>query len=156
MPFAAHRSAPCRESTLRTRTAGFHHLGLEHAQLQSERGSLDIVQLLLEQTVANPCESDPPFDLWHNFSAFVDKTAQIQKLRCLWPGAAMTSGEVQGAWSGVRGSMVSVFLSDTVRPAALKTVTMTVIILARPSADFNKNFFIIGVQHTPNFPLYTC
>ena len=29
------------------------------------------------------------------------------------------------------------FFSDTVRPAASKTVTMTVIILARPSADFD-------------------
>ena len=33
--------------------------------------------------------------------------------------------------------MVSVFLSNTVRPAASKTVKMTVIILARPSADLD-------------------
>ena len=43
---------------------GFHHLALFHAQLQSERGSLHIVRFPLESTVACPCESDPPFDLW--------------------------------------------------------------------------------------------
>ena len=62
---------------------GLNHLGLQHAQLQSERGSLHIVQLPLETTVACPFESDPSFDLWHNMGACVDKTAQIQKLRCL-------------------------------------------------------------------------
>ena len=61
---------------------GLHHLGLSHAQLQSERGSLHIVQFPLESTVACQCESDPPFDLWHNIGACVDKAAQIQKLRC--------------------------------------------------------------------------
>ena len=45
--------------------------------------SFHIVQLPLESTVACPCESDPPFDLWHNICARVDKTARIQKLRCL-------------------------------------------------------------------------
>ena len=33
--------------------------------------------------------------------------------------------------------MVSVFCLETVRPAAPKTVTMTVIIFARPSADID-------------------
>ena len=130
-----------------------------HAQLQSERGSLHIVQFPLELTVACPCESDPPFDIWHNIGACVDKTAQIQKgvvCLCLWPAASMTSGEVQGAWSGVRSSMVTVFFSDTVRPAASKTVTMTVIIFARPSAGLRHNSCIIGVQHAPNCPPYTC
>ena len=50
----------------------------------------------------------------------------ISKLRCLsiylWPAASVTSDEVRGTWSGVRSSMVSVFLSDTVSPAASKTV----------------------------------
>ena len=49
----------------------------------------------------------------------------------------MTSVEVWGAWFGVRSNVVSVFVSDTVRPAALKTITLTVIILARPSADLD-------------------
>lgn len=40
----------------------------------------------------------------------------------------MTRGEVWGAWFGVRSRMVSVFASDTVRPAALQMVSMTVII----------------------------
>ena len=62
---------------------GFHDLGLKHAQLQSERGSLHIVHLPLESTVACSCESDPPFDHWLNIGACVDKTGQMQKLRCL-------------------------------------------------------------------------
>ena len=53
----------------------------------------------------------------------------------LWPAASMTSGGTRDVWPGVRSKIVSVFLSDTVRPAASKTVTMTVIILASSSAD---------------------
>ena len=53
----------------------------------------------------------------------------------LWPAASMTSGGVRDVWLGVCSNIVSVFFSDTVRPAASKTVTMTVIILASPSAD---------------------
>ena len=47
----------------------------------------------------------------------------------------MTSGGARDVWPGVRSNIVSVFLSDTVRPAASKTATMTVNILANPSAD---------------------
>ena len=49
----------------------------------SERGNLLIVQLPLEPFVACAYESDPLFDLWQNVGACVDKTAYIQKLRCL-------------------------------------------------------------------------
>ena len=69
------RYAPVQQS--------FHHLGLWHAQLQTGRGSLHIVQFPFESTVARPRESDPSFDHWQNIGACVDKTAQIQKLRCL-------------------------------------------------------------------------
>ena len=62
---------------------GLNHLGLQHAQLQSERGSLHIAQLPRKSNEACPCELDPPFDIWHNIGACVDKTAQTQKLRCL-------------------------------------------------------------------------
>ena len=47
----------------------------------------------------------------------------------------MASGGARDVWPGIRSNIVSVFLSDTVRPAASKTVTMTVIILASPPAD---------------------
>ena len=47
----------------------------------------------------------------------------------------MTSGGARDVWPGVRSNIFSVFLSDTVRPAASKTVTMTVINLASPSAN---------------------
>ena len=56
---------------------GFRHLGLQQAHLRSKRGSLQIVQLPLESTVACPCESDPSFDFWHNIGACVGKTAQV-------------------------------------------------------------------------------
>ena len=83
MPFAAERSATAEGPCYAPVQQGFHHLGLLHAQLQSERGSLHMVQFALESTVACPCDSDPPFDLWHNIGARVDKTALIQKLRYL-------------------------------------------------------------------------
>ena len=119
---------------------GFHLLGLYRAQLQNERGSLHIVQFPLGSTVACPCESDPPL-----ISGIISTQASIRPPRyincavCLylWPAASMARGEVQGARCGVRSSMVSVFFSDTRRPAALKTVTMTVIMLARPSATLD-------------------
>ena len=46
----------------------------------------------------------------------------------------MTSGGARDVWPGVGSNIVFAFLSDTVRPAASKTVTMTVIILASSSA----------------------
>ena len=42
---------------------GLHYLGLLHAHLQSERGSLRIIQLPLEPFAACPHESDPSFML---------------------------------------------------------------------------------------------
>ena len=52
--------------------------------------------------------------------------------------------------------MVAVFFSDTVRPAASKTVTMTVIILARPSADLD-TFPTSSAYSMPQTALpYTC
>ena len=42
---------------------------------------------------------------------------------------SMTSGEPGDARFSARGSNVSIFFSDTVRPAASKTVTMTVVML---------------------------
>ena len=57
---------------------------------------------------------------------------------CLYLSAAasMTSGEARDAWSGVRRSIVPIFFSDTVTPAASKSIRMAVITLARPAADF--------------------
>ena len=52
----------------------------------------------------------------------------------LWPAA--TSDGAVGVRSRVCNSIVSVFFSDTVRPAVSKTVTMSVISLASASADF--------------------
>ena len=139
---------------------GPHHLGLWHAHCWSERGSLHIVQLPLELLVACSCESDPSVDLWHIMSAL----ALTRPPRCkncvarlyLWPAASMTIGDVRDVWFGVHSSMISVFFSDTVRPTAIKTVTMTVIILARPSADLRHNSCVVGVQHAPDCPPYTC
>ena len=54
----------------------------------------------------------------------------------LWPAASMTSCRARVLWSGVRRNIVSVFFSDTVKPAAPKTVTMTVIIFASTSVNF--------------------
>ena len=52
--------------------------------------------------------------------------------------------------------MVSVFWSDTVRPAASKTVTMTVIIFSRSPHRLRGYSCVIGVQHTPHRPLHAC
>ena len=109
----------------------------------------------LNRFVACPCESNPSFDIWHNFGAGMTRPPRYKNcVACLylWPIASMTSGEVRGAWFRVHSSMVSVFFSDTVRPAVSKTATMTVIILARPYADLD-NSCIVGVQHAPNCPL---
>ena len=73
---------------------------------------------------------------------------------CLYlgPAASMASGEVWGACSGVRCSMVSVFFSDTVNPAASKTAKMELIILKRPFADLDaipaSPAYIHGVYHS--------
>ena len=57
---------------------------------------------------------------------------------CLYirPTASMRSGGARVILSGVHKRIVSVLFSDTVRPASLETITMTVIILASPSANF--------------------
>ena len=56
------------------------------------------------------------------------KTATTAVCLCLWPAASVTSSEERVVWFGVRSSMASVFLSDTVRPAASKKFTIAVII----------------------------
>ena len=53
----------------------------------------------------------------------------------LWIAASMTSGGARDVCPGARSNIVPVFLFDTVRPAASKTVTMPFITLASPSAD---------------------
>ena len=55
------------EPTPCTRTA---ESPLLHAHLQVERSALFNVQLLVDQFVAYPRESDSSFDLWRNFSHF--------------------------------------------------------------------------------------
>ena len=72
----------------------------------------------------------------------------------LWPAASMTSGGARDVWPGVRSNIFSVFLSDTVRPAASKTVTMTVIILASPSAD-RETFPASSAYNMPHTALRT-
>ena len=72
----------------------------------------------------------------------------------LWPAASMTSGGAGDVWSGVRSSIVSVLFSDTVRPAASKTVTMAVIILAKSLDRLRGTSCVIGVQHAPHRPLH--
>lgn len=47
----------------------------------------------------------------------------------------MTNGEVWDAWFGVRDKMVSVFVTDTVRPTVSKRLAMAAISIASPSAD---------------------
>ena len=72
----------------------------------------------------------------------------------LWPDASTTSGGARDVWPGVRSNIVSVFLSNTVRSAASKTVTMTVIILATPPAgletitvSYNRTAAQSGTMH---------
>ena len=48
----------------------------------------------------------------------------------------MTLGEASVGGYGIRKSIVSVFISDTVRPAAWKKATMTDTLLASTSSDF--------------------
>ena len=90
-------------------------------------------------------EMFPVFFLFFLFFLEKKKTENLGK------SCSMTRGEVRGAWSGVRSSMVSVFSDTAVRPAASKTDTMTVIILARPSVDS----CTVGVRHAPDCPPYT-
>ena len=61
----------------------------------------------------------------------------------------MTSGGARDVWARLRSNIVS-FLSDTVRPAASKTVTTAVIILAPGvlDADGLKERFSLKNPHT--------
>ena len=68
----------------------------------------------------------------------------------------MTSVEVQGAWSGVGSSMVSVLFSDTVRPAASKNCHDDGHHLGKAFRRLRHNCCVIGAQHAPNCPPYTC
>ena len=77
----------------------------------------------------------------------------MNRLVCLylWPAASMTTGGARDVSPGVRNNIVSVFLSNIVRPAAAKTVTMTHHIskaLCRP----RNNSCVTGVQHAPHCP----
>ena len=64
----------------------------------------------------------------------------------------MMSGGARAVWSGVRRSILPGFLSDTVRPAASKTVTMTA--LNESFGRLRDNSCVIGVQRarTPTAP----
>lgn len=92
------------------------------------------VQLWTEAFEACPHATDPSVDFMPELSGFVDKRhlgvllialGRLSQCNALWPAAPMTCGGARDVCSGVRSCIVSVFSSDTVRPSASKTVTMT-------------------------------
>lgn len=62
--------------------------------------------------------------------------------------ASTTSGELRSAWCRTRSSIVSLFLSVTVTPAALKSVTMTVTSSAGLPPTYTQCLHLVGIQHT--------
>ena len=119
------------------------HLGLQNADFQTTWGRLDIVQLRVEPFEACPHETNASFDFEREVSVFEDNSAEVRRRRAglsvciyLWPAASMASGETVVGWSRARRSIVCVFFSETVRPAASKTVTITVFMLGSPPAGF--------------------
>ena len=67
----------------------------------------------------------------------------------------MTSGQVQGAWSGVRSSMVSVLFSDT-ETCCFENCNDDGHPLGKAFHRLRHKSCIIGVQHASNCPPYTC
>ena len=149
MPFTAQRSALCRWSTLHTHPAGsplprpfnsrtFRGSGaasisysyrlnhLQHTHVSRTRRLISDVMSALALT-------RPP--------RYNNCVADLH----LWPAA-----------DGVRSSIISVFFSDTVRPAASKTATMLVIPLARPSTDLDSIPASPAYSMPQNCPPYTC
>ena len=63
----------------------------------------------------------------------------------------MTSGEVRR----IRGGMMSVVVSDTVRPATPKTFTVTVIIVERPCVELEARPASSDKEHIPGTALCT-
>ena len=102
-----------------------NHLGLQHSDFQAKRGGRPIIQ-------------PGPKRLRHTRMSRIRRSISTERSafswmispRCnnwavylyLWPAASMTNGGARVVWSGVRRSIASAFFSDTVRPAASKTV----------------------------------
>ena len=59
---------------------GLNHLGPQHADFQTKRGCLPIVQLRSEPFEACPHETDPSFDFEPKVSVFVDDAAEVLEL----------------------------------------------------------------------------
>ena len=55
---------------------GLDHLGLQHADFQTKRGRLPIVQLWSKPFETCPHETDPSFDFEPEVSVFVDDAAE--------------------------------------------------------------------------------
>ena len=59
---------------------GLDHLGLQHADFQTNRGCLPIVQLRSETFEACPHETGPLLDFEPETGVFVNDTAEVQEL----------------------------------------------------------------------------
>ena len=155
MRFVAERGAPGQESTSRTRTAG-----------SKSRRSLSMRTFRMNEA-SSTSYSSRFIRLLHAYmrvGSAVWSLAFCQRMRrqscrsekncivCLYIclAASVTSRDVRGASFSVRGSLVSVSVWDTVWPATIKTFTMIVIVLTRPSAhsDTTPASFAYGIRHT--------
>ena len=104
-----------------------NHLGHQHSDFQAKRGGRPIIQLGPHRWRHAHMIRYPSVDFEREVSvSWIMPPGYENWAVCLhlWPAASM-SGGARVVWSGVRKSTVSVLFSDTVRPTASKTVTMS-------------------------------
>ena len=107
------------------------YLGSEHPNFELEGSARSIVQFEGLLPEAAPCIAHAPIDLNGQVSIVVDVPPRYTN-SLVWlytlPFASTLNVEVDSGIPFVRKHMVSVFASDTVRPNAAHTTTITPII----------------------------
>lgn len=100
------------------------------------------MKLRAEPFESFPHETNPSFEFEREVMIFVGNAAEVKQLGHV---SFTTSGGVGGVLSRIRRIIVSLYVSETVRTAASKAVTITVIILASSYADVETMFAAFGV-----------
>ena len=130
----ALQGGPCHASVQES----FYYLGPHHPRCQRQQACLrEVVQFPLVALETQPPRADPPVDLVRQVRPFSHCTSQVGEGGCL---AVLLSRGVEDylrcrCARGIGMHMVSVVLSEMVRPNAPKTSTKTAIIRPSPRVD---------------------
>ena len=135
-----------------------NHLGLQHSGFQAKRGGLPIIQPRAKPFESCSHQTDPSVDTEREVRVFEDRCRLgIRTGPSAYTSACCLDDERWGE-SCLVWSIVSVFFSDTMRPAALKTVASRDDCnhFREPFSRLRGNSCVIGVQHAPYSPSHAC